>query len=881
MRETLTVLESFGPLLTKRFYGDGGVSPYDSASSFKVKPAEITGWPDLVKLLQSLHDKPKRCIIRGKLTGNQPGNTPGSLARNNANFSDQPLHWFMVDVDGFEPGFALPTDPAAVDEYICAILPAFKGASYYWHFSASASPKKSTLKCHIHFLNRTPQTSAQMKVWAKGIGSQVDSALFSRVQCHYTADPIFLEGAVDPVPVRAGFHQGERDFVDLVVTAEAHEAGAGTDGSDMKLVDPSEKDSIIGLFHKTYSAEQVLLEQLEGFEQVSERRYTWHGGGGTPEGVWVHDDGMHVGSSHNTWPIDGIVNLWDLVRVFKFGDLDHADDDFEQLDIDSRNIGGLPSNQAMLAYAEALPEIQAALREERSAEVDRLKAIITAADDVQALEAAADEIQGATLSALERNQLVSPYQVRSKSLGCTLTKANVEKRLKAVRAPVLLETGPAWVRAWVWVSEDNSFMHITKKYLVSERSFNAMHDRTMPRDENGNHARASDWVLNELGLPVVVRRIYMPCVPPDAKGDDVVFELNGIRAVNTYCPDLAVAMPQHYSAADRRAIRIFEAHAEMLIPIEIERTLFLDYLAYCVQRPGAKIRWAPLLKGVEGDGKSVFVTAMQHILGYQNVRVLDSATLESSDFTGWRVGQCFTGVEEMKLHGHNRHDVFNKLKTPLSNDSVEVHCKGKEPVTLPNTTNYILFTNFDDGMPINDNDRRIMVLRSPFNKTKDLHDVIDPMTYFDDLFDFAIKQHAGALRKWLFERELNPLFKADGRAPMTEARAAMVDMSRRDDEDAIQSLLDEGGLGIYPNLVSVSCLNEQLKTQYDTKLVSGRVKATLSGYGFSMWSSQQVKWRGKNHRFYYRGARPEHAPAEASRLEAERQEAVLESDFAD
>lgn len=881
MKEALTVLETLGPLLTKTFCADGTVVPYGDAASFKVKTAEITGWPDLVELLSSLHKNPKRCLIRGKLTGSEKGSKPGTLTRTNANFSDQALHWFMVDVDGFEPGFALPIDPAAVEEYIETVLPSFQGASYYWHMSSSAgqSPK---LKCHIHFLSKTAYTSAQMKVWAKGIGKQVDSALFSRVQVHYTADPIYEECRADPVVTRAGFHRGERDFVDLVITAEARETGAGSDGTDMKLVDPSEKDNIVGLFHKTFSAEQVLLELLEGFEQVSERRYTWHDGGGTPEGVWVHDDGMHVGSSHNTWPISGIANLWDLVRVFKFGQHDQVEDEFEQMDIDGRPIQARPSNIAMLEWAGTLPELQATIREERMAEVNGLRELIAAAADSDALSALVAEIHAAELDLIAFDTVRAAFQTKHRSFNGTLTKAEITRLLKPGRRSTVGANAPDWAGWWVWVDEDNGFMDMETKHVISERSFNARYCRRMPADENGNRARASEWVLNEWDMQVVSRRLYMPSAKQD------FFRLNdGILSVNTYRCDLGAVMPTAFDPAARRAIKILEEHATLLIPNDRERTLFLDYLAYCVQHPGAKIRWAPLLKGVEGDGKSAFIILMQHMLGYGNVRVLDSSTLESSDFTAWRVGQCFTGVEEMKLHGHNRYDVYNKLKTPLSNDNVEVHCKGRDPITLPNTTNYLLLTNFDDGVPINDNDRRIMVLRSPFLTKEDLEAALvksgyeKSTDYFDALFDFAIKEHAGALRKWLFERELSVEFKADGRAPITLAREVVVDMSRRDDDDAIATLLEDGGRGIYKDLVALSCLNEALFNQYGIKLNTGRAKAALAAYGFQMWSEKQVKWQGLNYRFYYRGERPVHAPTLATQLEKDRLNAQLDNDFAD
>lgn len=872
MKDTLTVLETLGPMLTKIFKSDGSVSSYDNPANFKVKPVEINGWPDLIKLLTGLHKNPKRCLVRGKLTGTE-SSKPGTFVRTNANFSDQPLHWVMVDVDGFEPGFAMPTDPAAVEEYIEAVLPDFQGASYYWHMSSSAgqSPK---LKCHIHFLLKNPCTSAQLKAWSKTVGKQVDGALYSRVQVHYTADPIYEEGRDDPVAVRAGFHPGERDFVDLVITAEARETGAGEGGGDMKLVDPSEKAGIIGLFHRTYSAEQVLLELLEGFEQVSERRYTWHGGGGTPEGVWVHDRGMHVGSSHNTWPINGIANLWDTVRILKFGELDLAEDDFDQLDIDSREIQAKPSHVAMLEWAGQLPEIKEANRAEQSAEVDRLCALVQAAADARELELeVAPEIQTTELLVTDRDRIQVAFTAKLREFGSSLTKPQITRLLKPGRRSMTSENSPKWSKRWVWVTDDNSFMHLDTKHLVTERSFNALYDRHMPVNENGVRARASDFVLNECEMAIAARRIYNP-------GKDEIFEMDGLIWANTYKVDSGPEMPKAFSPRDRRAISLVEAHATMLIPNNRERTLFLDYLAYCVQRPGSKIRWAPLLKGVEGDGKSAFISLMQHVLGYLNVRVLDSSTLESSDFTAWRVGQCFTGVEEMKLHGHNRYDVYNKLKTPLSNDFVEVHCKGKDPITVPNTTNYLLLTNFDDGMPINDNDRRIMMIRSPFLTKEALRSSIAE-DYFDELFDFAIKQHAGALRKWLYERELSSEFNPDGTAPITDARAMAVDMSMRDDDDAIASLLEDGGFGIYPNLIALSCLNDALLNQYGIKLNTGRAKATLAAYGFQMCSKGQIKWGGKNYRFYYRGERPDHPAAMAGKYEAARQSKEIEDDFAD
>lgn len=903
MADKLTILKTRGPVLTKTYKSDGTTEPYGDAASFDFEVREVASLKALARLLGELHKRPRRCLIAGAPLADPskmaPGQSEGSIARTNANFTDQPLHSFVIDIDGYEPGFADPVhEPElAVLDFINDHLPeCFKTASFYWHLSSSAGMpgKERILKCHVWLWSKTAYTCAQFKAWAENeIGRAIDRAVYRRVQCRYTADPIFEEGRIDPVPVRCGWHQGETDYVDLVirddVLADARSAGAGSGSGDMKLADPSSKEGLIGAFHRAFDAERVLLDFLEGeFEQATERRYTWLNGGGTPEGVWVHEDGMHVHANHNTWPCDSIVNLWDLVRIFKFGSLDIAGedaDDFDRLNIEQMPVGRRPSDVAMRRWAEGLPELQAAVREERAERINSFREMISAATSFSQLEVeVAAAIREAELSATERELLASAFNHRVGQVAqARLPIRQVRELLSPEQTPVADRERPEWFKHWVWICEKDAFFNVRTKLVVKERSFNALYDREMHpyANEQGTIPSASALCLQVWDMPVVDRIRYAPQL-------SLFFKEGGVNYVNSYRPDTVPLIPEgSLTSGQRRAVETVLRHAELLLPDERERNLFLDYLAFCVQNPGVKIRWAPLLKGVEGDGKSVFITLMQHVMGYQNVRVLDSSTLESSDFTAWRVGQCFTGVEEMKLHGHNRYDVYNKLKTALSNDFVDVHCKSKDPVTEPNTTNYLLLTNFEDGVPVTDNDRRLMVSRSPFMVKEELFAEIkarygmSTTEYFDQLFDQSIKPHAGALRKWLLERELSAEFDPNGRAPLTAARETAIDMSRRDDEDAIVSLLADGGFGIYPNLIALSCFNDALFDRYGIKLQTSRAKAELSQHGFRMWGKGQIKWHGRNYRFYYRGDRPDNPALEADIAEKARQDALVEADFED
>jgi len=917
MAERLTVLESFGPRLTKKYLADGGTETYEKALSFKVKAIEVANLPDVAALLGRIHKNPKRCIIRGKLGETpEPGEVKGSIRRSNASFEDQPLHTFMLDIDGFEPFAADPVkEPAdAVRELFLDYLPAcFMDASFYWHLSSSAGMpgKEGKLKCHVWMWSRTAYTSAQMKAWAREIGTVIDSAVYSRVQVNYTADPIFEEGRVDPVEVRSGWYQGANDEVDLQITedilAAAHSAGAGAGGEDMKLKDPSQKEGIIGLFHRVFDADDVLLTHLDAFEQVSQRRYTWFGGGGTPEGVWVHNDGMHIASSHNTWPLPGIANLWDVVRVFKFGHLDEVEgDDFETLVAESRTVGQRASDKAMMAWAEELPEIKEAMIAEADAHFLEMKRQIDEAASVAVLETrVAPALREEAMTESERIRITEALRVRYKALSGVALPVGTARRWLAQRRdveeveiradwvhepPEMSEDAPDWAKEWVWVAELDSFMHKVRKNLESPTSYNARFNRFMSAyaDGDGRIPEAARYSLREWRTQVFDKAEYHP-------GAKWCYVRDGLHCFNLYRPELLPVEPAKYSEEEKRAIRIVEDHFSLIFPDEKERTLLLDWAAYCVQYPGHKVRWAPLIIGQPGDGKTSIFMLLGAALGANNVKTVKSVTLESA-FSGWATGSVLFCVEELKLHGHNRHDVINSMKDLITNDRVEVHPKGRDPYNTQNFMNVLLLSNHRDAAPIDDNDRRFFYLTTPFvddsstarfeQQVRERFGIASYSAYFDRLYDQALKNERmfGALRKWLRERPLSSGFEPNGRAPDTAAKLTGIELSISDVDEATITILREGGLGIYPNLVSTKHLMQALRNRNpELRLPQSRgVRVLLMRLGFVPYVARLVTWgREGLCTFYYRGTPPRDVASLADKYENERKAHDIENDFTD
>lgn len=742
IHDKLTVVECLAPLvLTKTFHADGSVTPYPQPKNMKFQTAEITGWPDLIKLLQGLHDKPRKCLIRGRQTGNQ-SERKGTFLRRNENFSDQPLHWFMVDVDGFEPDFALPTDPAAVIEYIEAVLPpCFHKASYYWHMSSSAgqSPK---LKCHLHFLSKTAYETREMHAWAKQVGKQVDSKVYQIIQCNYTADPIYEEGREDPVKVRAGFHQGEEDFVDLVITADARETGAGEGGHDMDVVDPSEKPGILGLFHRTYSAEEVLLELLDGeFSQVSERRYTWLNGGGTPEGVWVHERGMHVGSSHNTWPIDGLANLWDLVRIFKFGDLDRAEDEFDQLDIDSREIQAKPSHLAMLEWANGLEAIKEQAAEEAArhqaaatallekiaaaksvpeltgpiaAEAKALLAeqtdLITKARIDSAIQAKAKKLDGANLPIAAVRALTQPVQPAKK--GAMVVDAGDQLGMaKAVKNAVYkdgrrqrlaVRNSGSWFvfngRCYKELPDDEAINNAVWQFLGKAMCKNEDGHLVPVKPTRGMVSGVVDALRSELALDIEAAPSWLPGSDgPDPDG--LVVMANGILDISSgelieHTPRLFAVNELTYDFDPGAECPQWLLFLDQVLPNDPEsQQLLQEWFGYNLTADTSQQKFLMLI-GQKRSGKGTVGRMLQHILGGGINAIGPTLSSLCKDFglESWN-GKLAAVIGDARSGGKEPQVVVERMLSITGEDTLTVERKHRSALCVKLPTRITIMSN--------------------------------------------------------------------------------------------------------------------------------------------------------------------------------------------
>lgn len=434
-------------------------------------------------------------------------------------------------------------------------------------------------------------------------------------------------------------------------------------------------------------------------------------------------------------------------------------------------------------------------------------------------------------SDVEREQIASRIQVRSSILNSKFPIRTVRSWVRARRVDGNLAM-PEWAKPWVYLTEGDKFFNTTNKAEISQYGFRAAFNRFMPFNQKGHRERADQFCIEQCDMPVVSHKAYLP-------GAGITFEMYGLKWVNLYRPESVPDLPHDLSTDDLKAIEVVKHHLVTYLADQRERDLLLSWISWNVQHPGQKIRWAPYVHGVPGDGKSFFIELLGCVMGGQNVRSLNGSTLESN-FTDWANGYAIVGVEEMKQHGKNRYDIMNRLKPYITNTAIEIHPKGKASYTAPNVTNYMIVSNYLDGAPIDESDRRYLFLSSQL--TISAAKQLSENGYFKRLFA-SIQNHAGAIRKWLLEYQFHAEFDANGRAPHTKIRATVVEMSKSDIQICAEDLISEGGLGFCEQVFSSAHLTKAIFSRLGIKPATNQVNSLMSRLGYRLaFSGRKKKW---------------------------------------
>lgn len=208
--------------LTKRFNG-AEIINYSNSYSFTHIECPVENIEELYDLLKAISTESDICIVRGEKICEESANIQRTI-NVPKNFRENPkgVDWVMIDFDAITAPQGSFTRLQYAD-YLVGTLPEYMHNSSYvvqWSSKAGIDNWK-TLRCHIWFWLETARTDSEAKRWADSVGI-TDLSVYNPVQIHYTAAPIFENGAIDPIGInnRCVLIHKEKDTVDIpLITA--------------------------------------------------------------------------------------------------------------------------------------------------------------------------------------------------------------------------------------------------------------------------------------------------------------------------------------------------------------------------------------------------------------------------------------------------------------------------------------------------------------------------------------------------------------------------------------------------------------------------------------------------------------------------------------
>ena len=470
--------------------------------------------------------------------------------------------------------------------------------------------------------------------------------------------------------------------------------------------------------------------------------------------------------------------------------------------------------------------------------VDRIRACADPEQLRQELAAGIRSDRSLQRDPVARERVVKAWRNRIGEL-CDVTVRITEarKQLRPQSGGAVVGARADWIQPWVYVQQEDAFVHRDSKVRLSTKAFDLTYVKEAaaamgldPEESLGTSATRVATAVAD--VKKVLRTLYMPTCGQ-------FFRMDGGEYLNLYRPDQIVGMPDPMTAADWAAVAEWKAHLQWLLAHDEERELLLDWMCHQVRHPGKKIRWAVLLCGQEGDGKTAFSALLSAVMGHGNVRVIDSHQLESQ-FTAWSHGAAVGVLEEVYVPGHNRHEVVNRLKSRITNDVIEVHAKGRDPYNAPNTMNYLAFTNHEDALPQSEGGRRWLALRTRYTPAGLREALAQDPQHFERLFA-TLEDHAGGLRRWLYERPFSALWQPDRPAYETAFLRRMRALSVSEEAVLLEDMIDAEVPGVTDLAVSVSHLTAEVKQRRGLQLRSRAVAKALGDAGFRYAGRHRVR----------------------------------------
>lgn len=389
---------------------------------------------------------------------------------------------------------------------------------------------------------------------------------------------------------------------------------------------------------------------------------------------------------------------------------------------------------------------------------------------------------------------------------------------------------PSWLEDWAFVSNLNKYCNIQSEYDCITKD--ALHvtlfnKPEIPYKSSGDKEDASR-MLNMWGVQVVNDIGYNPRA-------GLIFKDGGRTLVNKFHN----SMPDAEIGGNVQAIEIYKQHLWNVAGQNVENFHYLlRWMGHVVQRPGTLIRWAILMIGAHGTGKTAMSAPLAAALGSRNVQIGSSRGVNNGGgFMDWVAKQHLLGVvSDFSITGMNKFETSEAIKPVISDDVVSITLKGKSDLVYKNYASYIMSTNVREPIPIAATERRWFVLFTTWLDQLILERPDEAKNYFAQL-EWAIKALTpGQWRAWFESIEVGDLPAV---APATDAMRTIVGNSVSEAMQVLREYTD--GFDVVTSNKLTECLRG-----IEGAPANKALKRAMNDLGFDYYDKYRVTVQGGN-----------------------------------
>ena len=316
-------------------------------------------------------------------------------------------------------------------------------------------------------------------------------------------------------------------------------------------------------------------------------------------------------------------------------------------------------------------------------------------------------------------------------------------------------------------------------------------------DAEGSKSTRSAWeafrTTGQAELPIVFQTIFRPELAPN-----LIKTIEGLPALNAYTP---VEVPSCPGDPSR-----FVEHVHKMLPHGRDAELLLHWMASCVQNPGAKFQWWPVVQGVKGNGKGLLLSVMMAAVGGRYSHLVNPEAMQKTgnQFNAWIERKLFLGFDEIRT-GEGQRQFIEMMKETVTSSTITVEGKGLAQRTADNRANGLMLTNWQDAVPIDADERRWGMFWCAQQEVE--HLARDGMagSYFSSLYDwlrgggYAVVTHY--LKTRPLEAAMDPA-RGSQRCPETTSTAGARTQSLGNLEQEVADAIHEERPGFGGGFVS-------------------------------------------------------------------------------